>query len=342
LGEAGVRPIASGRVRSAGGSCGTSGHLSEGLANVSGVNSGSEFNFQRPTVADGQIARWTRRTDVATGLSVEEAGDPHAPTMLLLHGLTDSADTWAPIASAGVNRYRLVAVDLRWHGRSPRFTNAELAGDAAQVMAQDVVQLMQGLAMEHGPVDVLGQSLGAVLALAAATRTPSSVRALVLEDPAPAEGDWSPGVKQPFLDEQIKMLDAFGSADPALRPTLSPRWSQAEIQRCLQARLLVDRRLITSGHITPPGRLADLIDALEVPTLILVADPSHLDDMLPPPSNPVVTVKRVSGAGHCMHRDEPDQFHHLLDVWLSGPSLSNEQQAVRGAVKASLALAASR
>ncbi|CAA9398227.1 MAG: hypothetical protein AVDCRST_MAG75-1952 [uncultured Propionibacteriaceae bacterium] len=200
----------------------------------------------------------------------------------------------------------------------------KLAGDAADVMVEDVVRLMQRLASEHGPVDVLGQSLGAVLALAAATRTSNSVHALVLEDPAPADGDWGPGVKQPFMDEQITMLNAFEAADPSLRPALSPRWSPSEVQRCLQAKPFVDRRLMTSGHITPLGRLTDLIGTLEVPTLILVADPSHLDDILPPPSNPIVTVKKVTGAGHCIHRDEPDQFHHLLDGWLSRQPLPKE------------------
>jgi len=245
--------------------------------------------------------------------------------MLLLHGLTDAADTWAPIAEPWSHEHRVVAVDLRGHGQSPRLTDAELASNAAEVMTEDVVQLVQRVATDRGPLTVLGQSLGAVLALEAATRSPISIRALVLEDHAPAEGDWGPGVKQPFLDEQIRMLDAFEAVDLALRPTLSPRWSAAEIERCLAAKPLVDRRLIISGNITPPGRLADLVDALEVPTLILVADPSHLDDILPPPSNPLVRLEKIPGAGHCIHRDEPAQFHHLVDGWLGQQTLVKVQ-----------------
>lgn len=291
--------------------------MSAGIASFSCVNSPSTPESQRQLLDDDQTAQWVRRTDVDTGLSVVEAGSPQAPVMLLVHGLTDSAETWAPIASPWLGKYRAVAVDLRGHGLSPRFTDAELADNAAQVMAQDVVLLVERLASSHGPVHVLGQSLGAVLALVAAVRTPSSVNALLLEDPAPADGDWGPGIKQPFLDQQIEMLDAFESTDSALRPILSPRWSLAEIERCLEARLLADRRFITAGHVTPTGRLIDLIDALKVPTLVLVADPSHLDEILPPPSNPLVTVRRVAGAGHCIHRDEPDQFRHLIDGWLS-------------------------
>ena len=138
--------------------------------------------------------------------------------MLLLHGLTESADTWRPIAQPWLLERWVVAVDLRGHGQPPRFSDPDLAADPAQVMVNDVVRLAQELSSKRGPVDVVGHSLGGFLALAATLESPASVRRLVLEDPAPADGDWLPGTKEPFLREQIRMLDAFETGDPALRP----------------------------------------------------------------------------------------------------------------------------
>lgn len=144
----------------------------------------------------------------------------------------------------------------------------------------------------------------------------------MLEDPAPADGDWLPGVKEPFLDEQIRLLDAFATGDPALWPAPGERWSAEELSPWLDAAPLVDRALITSGRVTPNGRLAGLVDALRVPTLILLADPSHLDEMLPPVKNLHVSVEIVTGAGHCIHRDEPHEFRRRLSAWLDGSSES--------------------
>ena len=257
---------------------------------------------------------WVRRTD-STGLSTIEAGRPDGPAMLLLHGLTESADTWRPIAQPWLLERWVVAVDLRGHGQPPRFSDPDLAADPAQVMVNDVVRLAQELSSKRGPVDVVGHSLGGFLALAATLESPASVRRLVLEDPAPADGDWLPGTKEPFLREQIRMLDAFETGDPALRPPPGDRWSPQELRRWLDAKPLVDRGLITSGHVTSSGRLPEMVDALQAPTLILLADPSHLDEMLPAVTNPLGSVEVVTGAGHCIHRDEPAQFHRRPSTW---------------------------
>lgn len=83
-------------------------------------------------------------------------------------------------------------------GQSPRFSNAQLAVDPAQVIVGDVVHLAGRLATEHGPVGVIGHSFGGVLALAAAVAAPESIRGHVPVDPAPADDDWPPGSKEPF------------------------------------------------------------------------------------------------------------------------------------------------
>lgn len=258
---------------------------------------------------------WVRRT-TAADLSVIEAGQSNGQVTLLVHSLTDCADTWRPIARPWLRHRWVVALDLRGHGRSPRFTTAELASGPAEVMVDDVVELLQQLSATFGPVDMVGHSLGGVLALVAAVRCPELVRCFVLEDPAPAEGDWLPGFKEPFLAEQLRALDAFAAADPGEWPRPGERWSADELAPWHESKPLVDRGLILSGKVVPAGRLADLAEAVRVPTLILAADPSHLDQALPPVANPLVRVEKVGGAGHCIHRDDPDGFHRLVAEWL--------------------------
>lgn len=85
-----------------------------------------------------------------------------AGTIVLLHGLTDSGAGWAdavrrwsPLAA------QLVAPDMRGHGESPRWTDAELAGRPGEVMTEDVVALVARAG--PAPAVLVGHSMGAAV-----------------------------------------------------------------------------------------------------------------------------------------------------------------------------------
>jgi pimeloyl-ACP methyl ester carboxylesterase len=103
-----------------------------------------------------------------------EAGPP----LLSLHGVTSRWQTWLPVMPSLALRWQLHALDLRGHGVSGRVPGAYRIAD----YADDVVALLQ---RELGaPTVIIGHSLGAIIATAAAARVPELVRAVVLEDPA--------------------------------------------------------------------------------------------------------------------------------------------------------------
>jgi len=112
---------------------------------------------------------------------VAESGDASAPTVLLVHGWGASMYMWrdwfAPLAAAG---RRVVAVDLPGHGLSDkptdlgRYTLASLIG-----LLREVIVLR---ALETP--DIVAQSMGGTIALAAAVRGAAPVGRLVLVNPA--------------------------------------------------------------------------------------------------------------------------------------------------------------
>ena len=51
-------------------------------------------------------------------LAHELAGDASAPAIVLVHGITESRETWRPIIEALAADHRVLAVDLRGHGAS--------------------------------------------------------------------------------------------------------------------------------------------------------------------------------------------------------------------------------
>jgi pimeloyl-ACP methyl ester carboxylesterase len=107
------------------------------------------------------------------------------PAALLLHGLAGHAGEWAQTASWLTARCRVVAYDARGHGHSVR-SPADVSREAHVADAAFVLEEL-GLA----PAIVIGQSLGGHTALLLAAERPELVRALVLAEAGPSDGDAS-------------------------------------------------------------------------------------------------------------------------------------------------------
>jgi pimeloyl-ACP methyl ester carboxylesterase len=113
--------------------------------------------------------------------AVQEGAEP---TVVLLHGLAGSGRELLPTARALVGR-RVVLVDQRGHGRSTR-RPVDLSRRA---FVADVVSVVEAEAA--GPVDLVGQSMGAHTAMLVAAARPDLVRRLVL-----LEGDQGGGTPE--------------------------------------------------------------------------------------------------------------------------------------------------
>lgn len=102
--------------------------------------------------------------------------DPNAPTLLLLHGWTASADLQFFTAYETLAAdYSFVAVDHRGHGRGLRSNVHFELHDAAD----DAALLLQQLGIEK--VVTVGYSMGGPISLLLARRHPSLVSGLVVE-----------------------------------------------------------------------------------------------------------------------------------------------------------------
>ena len=127
----------------------------------------------------------TGRREVDLGsvvLSVVEHPGPvdGGALLVLLPGTGLTALSWDAVASALATTRRVVAVDLRGHGASEWPGAYSIAA-----MADDVAALLDRLDEERlgeERVDLVGHSLGGLVALRAAAAHPDRVRRLVLED----------------------------------------------------------------------------------------------------------------------------------------------------------------
>jgi pimeloyl-ACP methyl ester carboxylesterase len=109
-------------------------------------------------------------------------GPPGGPPVLLIHGITRTAWSWAPVARRLRDQARVLAPDLRGHGASdaPRggYEIGSLATDALTVASAN------GWGSDVGgpPIVVAGHGLGAMVGAAMAAMRQDSVSGLLLVD----------------------------------------------------------------------------------------------------------------------------------------------------------------
>ncbi|MFF3905703.1 alpha/beta fold hydrolase [Streptomyces sp. NPDC001848] len=108
-------------------------------------------------------------------LACRISGPLHAPPLVLLHALGEDASTWDAVAPRFARSRRVYALDLRGHGRS------DWPGEySLELMRADVLGVLDALGLDA--VELIGHSLGGVVAYLLAQDHPGRVGRLVLED----------------------------------------------------------------------------------------------------------------------------------------------------------------
>jgi len=96
-------------------------------------------------------------------------------TVVLIHGAAlTSESNWSNQIPIFSKRYRVIAMDLRSHGR----TNNPANSLDVNIMAEDVVKLLEKL--DLGKVHVIGFSLGGVIAIRVVLKHPKLVKTLTI------------------------------------------------------------------------------------------------------------------------------------------------------------------
>ncbi len=120
-------------------------------------------------------------------LAYERTGS--GPSLVLVHGITESRHTWDPLVPALAEMYDVVSVDLRGHGESP-------SGDGYDpiTLATDVAETLAAAGDAMTTPLIVGHSLGGIVASAFATV--ARPRAVVNVDQPLRLADFKAGLTQ--------------------------------------------------------------------------------------------------------------------------------------------------
>ena len=131
----------------------------------------------------------------ANGIEISFRDSGSGEPLLLLHGFTGSGDDWAHVFAEPLAGYRVIAPDLRGHGRS---TNPGGAFTFAAV-ARDLFALLDQLGVDR--VTAIGMSAGANALLHMATQQPSRLEAMIHVSGTPRFPDQARAIMRMMTEE---------------------------------------------------------------------------------------------------------------------------------------------
>ncbi|SEK21653.1 alpha/beta fold hydrolase [Halomonas daqiaonensis] len=246
-----------------------------------------------------------------------DTGGDETP-VVVVHGMLGSADNWRSHLKQWQRRHRVIAVDLRNHGRSPH-----VAGMGYEAMAEDLLALLNRLGVERA--HLLGHSMGGKVVISLARLAPSRVASLIVADIAPlAYGHDHDSVfaalrrveaGEPTNRREADALLAEHVEESAVRLFLATNLERDD-EDILRLRIGLDE--IQDDYETIMGEPAGK-GVFDGPTLVLrgAHSPYVTDEMLPAlrevlPRAEVETLE----AGHWLHAEQPKAFQTAVNAFL--------------------------
>ncbi len=133
-----------------------------------GLFSISSLHAQQPVASNGRFVS-------VNGASIYYEDTGKGEPLILMHGFGGTADDWTPFVEAFSKRFRVIAWDMRGHGRSTNPDTSEVFLHATA--ARDLLNLIDVLKLQK--VKLIGHSSGGIVALYAATMRPAAIEAIV-------------------------------------------------------------------------------------------------------------------------------------------------------------------
>lgn len=149
--------------------------------------------------------------DIRRRNNITELGPADGPVLLLAHGFGTDQGMWQRILPRLTERHRVVLFDHVGSGRSDPKAYSGERYSTLDAYTEDLVDICEGLRLHD--VTIIGHSVGAMMAIAAAARNPSLVASVILMAASPsymdrAEDGYDGGFSREDLDELFESLDA--------------------------------------------------------------------------------------------------------------------------------------
>lgn len=243
-------------------------------------------------------------------LHYEEYG--RGAPLLLVHGLGSSTLDWESQTAVLAAHYRVIAVDLRGHGRSDKpDEHYSIAG-----FADDVVALIEHLKL--GPVHLVGISMGGMVGFQLGVERPELLQSLCIVNSGPevkakSFGDFVQIAKR-WSFSRLLSLDTIAKG---LGKLMFPKPEQTELRLKIERRWpRNDKRAYLSSLDAIIGwGVRDRLAAISCPVLVISGDRDYTSVASKEAYVSELHDARllvIEDSGHASPMDQPEKFNAQL------------------------------
>jgi pimeloyl-ACP methyl ester carboxylesterase len=248
--------------------------------------------------------------DDGVGIAFETHGTGEPP-LVLVHGYTGSSLDWTDVVDALAARRTVVTFDHRGHGESTN--TGDERSYSFQRLTADLAALVDHLGFDR--FDLLGHSMGGVVAMSYAVTHPQRLRSLILMDTSASRFPQA----RSFFEAGFATVRAGGMA--ALFATMAPFFEHLPRGDVIRERVRTKYEQMDPVAFLTLGQalvdyegMVDEIAALDLPTSVIVGE--H-DIGLRPAAEEL--AKSIAGAAlHVIagaaHSPQEEQTQAWLDV----------------------------
>jgi 3-oxoadipate enol-lactonase len=230
-----------------------------------------------------------------------DVGPPDALPIVLIHGFPFSHEMWDPQIDFLKDRFRVIAYDLRGHGRS----GVSDGQYTLEFFVDDLLGLLTHLKIEKAVL--CGLSMGGYIALRSIERNPERVAALILADTQAKADSNEAKLKRSATIKSVKTNGVKAYAEAFVKSVLAPQTLTSNKTAVEKIRQVIEKNksLGICGALLALACRTDTTEGLpgiKVPTLILVGE----HDVLTPPSASQEIHDRIP---HSEYHVIPDAAH---------------------------------
>ncbi|MDO9640639.1 MULTISPECIES: alpha/beta fold hydrolase [Pseudomonadota] len=248
-------------------------------------------------------------------LHYEEYG--HGAPVLLVHGLGSSTRDWEYQIPELARHYRVIALDVRGHGRSDKPRERY----SIQGFAEDVAALIEHLQLPQ--VHLVGISMGGMIGFQLGVDRPELLKSLCIVNSGPEVKAKSPRdyieIAKRWSLSRLLSLDTIAKA---LGKLLFPKPEQAELRQKILARWPQNnkRAYLASLDAIIGWGVREHLARISCPTLVVTADrdytpvaqkQAYVDEM------PNARLLVIEDSRHATPLDQPEHFNSSLLAFLA-------------------------
>jgi len=229
-------------------------------------------------------------------------------TIVFIHGLGENLESWKHQIKFFSRDFKVVALDLRGHGKSS-IPKKKIEIDD---FAGDVMSLLNHLGIKKA--HFCGLSMGALVVFELYKRHPDYFLSMILVATRPryppAQTAALEGMSMEVIGEEVATFALAARAPESLREEVAKMIAGTRKDIYLQ-----------SAEATSMLNYTDLLPKIKVPTLIIVGD---LDIVTSVDSAEILNkdipgsvLKTMRGIGHLPNMENPEEFNNILIEFLN-------------------------